>query len=200
MSLEAWMKIRKGEEVVSTWKIQEWRCIITYYYLEPETSVCFIWMIPDLYLGNGCFTKHPFKTGCLGYQGVATYNVYMYICFNIWHVVFLLPRLFTERVPTHVFQLFGNICGWILATKGVGLCFWGNMGEVSNDHSDSYATTNQLQWKPEPFISLSSWTRWELESRYHLLTLILILNLILVILVLGTSTCTSTCTTYSMLL
>ena len=29
---------------------------------------CFNWMVPDLYLGNGCFTKHPFKTGCLGYQ------------------------------------------------------------------------------------------------------------------------------------
>ena len=28
----------------------------------------FNWMIPDLYLGNCCFTKHPFKTGCLGYQ------------------------------------------------------------------------------------------------------------------------------------
>ncbi len=27
-------------------------------------------MIPNLYLGNGCFTKHPFKTGCLEYQEV----------------------------------------------------------------------------------------------------------------------------------
>ena len=25
-------------------------------------------MIPNLYLGNGCFTKHPFKSGCLGFQ------------------------------------------------------------------------------------------------------------------------------------
>ena len=25
-------------------------------------------MIPNLYLGNACFTKHPFKVGCLGYQ------------------------------------------------------------------------------------------------------------------------------------
>ena len=29
---------------------------------------CFNWMIPNLYIGNGCLTKHPFKTGCLGYQ------------------------------------------------------------------------------------------------------------------------------------
>ena len=25
-------------------------------------------MIPNLYIGNGCFTKHPLKTGCLGFQ------------------------------------------------------------------------------------------------------------------------------------
>ena len=25
---------------------------------------CFNWMIPNLYIGNGCFTKHPFLNGC----------------------------------------------------------------------------------------------------------------------------------------
>ena len=30
-------------------------------------------MIPNLYLGNGCFTKHPLKIGCLRFQ------VYIYI-------------------------------------------------------------------------------------------------------------------------
>ena len=29
---------------------------------------CFSWMIPNLYIKNGGFTKHPFKTGCLGFQ------------------------------------------------------------------------------------------------------------------------------------
>ena len=29
---------------------------------------CFNWMIPNLYIGNGCFTKHPFFNGCLGFQ------------------------------------------------------------------------------------------------------------------------------------
>ena len=29
---------------------------------------CFNWMIPNHYIRNGCFTKHPFKNGCLGYQ------------------------------------------------------------------------------------------------------------------------------------
>ena len=38
---------------------------------------CFNWMIPDLYLGNGCFTKHPFKTGCLGYQVVKNLRIFI---------------------------------------------------------------------------------------------------------------------------
>ena len=29
---------------------------------------CFSWKIPNLYIKNGGFTKHPFKTGCLGFQ------------------------------------------------------------------------------------------------------------------------------------
>ena len=35
---------------------------------QPDFYCCFNWMIPNLYLGNGCFTKHPFKSGCLGFQ------------------------------------------------------------------------------------------------------------------------------------
>ena len=31
-------------------------------------SVVLIWVIPKLYVANGCFTKHPFKAGCLGLQ------------------------------------------------------------------------------------------------------------------------------------
>ena len=37
---------------------------------------CFSWMIPNLYIKNGGFTKHPFKTGCLGFQ------VYIYQSMN----------------------------------------------------------------------------------------------------------------------
>ena len=28
-----------------------------------DINGCFNWMIPNLYLENGCFTKHPFKNG-----------------------------------------------------------------------------------------------------------------------------------------
>lgn len=40
--------------------------------LEPEShscfNSCFSWMTPSCYVKTGCFTKHPFKTGCVGYQ------------------------------------------------------------------------------------------------------------------------------------
>ena len=29
---------------------------------------CFNWMIPNHYITNCCFTKHPLKNGCLGYR------------------------------------------------------------------------------------------------------------------------------------
>ncbi len=42
-----------------------------YLHLEPQQPFingCFNWMIPNLYIGNGCFTNHPFLNGCLGFQ------------------------------------------------------------------------------------------------------------------------------------
>ena len=35
---------------------------------QPFINGCFNWMIPNLDIGNGCFTKHPFINGCLGFQ------------------------------------------------------------------------------------------------------------------------------------
>ena len=37
---------------------------------QPFINGCFNWMIPNLYIENGCFTKHPFINGCLGFQVV----------------------------------------------------------------------------------------------------------------------------------
>ena len=42
--------------------------IPTWYPKQPLFNGCFSWMIPNLYSKNGCFTKHPLKNGCLGYQ------------------------------------------------------------------------------------------------------------------------------------
>ena len=35
---------------------------------QPFIIGCFNWMIPNHYTKNGCFTKHPFINGCLGFQ------------------------------------------------------------------------------------------------------------------------------------
>ena len=41
---------------------------------QPVFIGCFNWMIPNHYIKNGCFTKHPLKNGCLGYR----------VCENLW--------------------------------------------------------------------------------------------------------------------
>ena len=35
---------------------------------QPFINGWFNWMIPNHYMKNGCFTKHPFIKGCLGFQ------------------------------------------------------------------------------------------------------------------------------------
>ena len=37
---------------------------------QPFINGCFNWMILNLYIGNGCFTKHPFINGWLGFQAL----------------------------------------------------------------------------------------------------------------------------------
>ena len=44
------------------------RFIITWNLKHLFIDGCFNWMIPNHYIVNGCFTKHPFKIGCSGYQ------------------------------------------------------------------------------------------------------------------------------------
>ena len=40
-------------------------------HMEPETCL-YTWLFQlndsNLYIGNGCFTKHPFKASCLEFQ------------------------------------------------------------------------------------------------------------------------------------
>ena len=50
------------------WVFYKKRHIHAWNPKQPDFYGCFNWMIPNLYLGNGCFTKHPLKTGCLGFQ------------------------------------------------------------------------------------------------------------------------------------
>ena len=42
----------------------------TWYPKHPLQNGCFSWMIPNLYLGNGCFTKLPWKNWLFGVPGM----------------------------------------------------------------------------------------------------------------------------------
>ena len=42
--------------------------IYTWNSKQPVLYACFNWMIQNLYMGNGCLTKHPLKTGRLEFQ------------------------------------------------------------------------------------------------------------------------------------
>ena len=80
-TITSWLGVRSkgGKQPFRTIPITDpWDdCIFTYifmvdFYLEPHfqpfINGCFNWMIPNLYIENGCFTKHPFINGCLGFQ------------------------------------------------------------------------------------------------------------------------------------
>ena len=58
-------RFRAGHPAVSVW-ISGF--ITAWNPKQPFINGCFNWMIPNLYIGNGCFTKHPVLNGCLGFQ------------------------------------------------------------------------------------------------------------------------------------
>ena len=45
-----------------------WPNYTTWSPKQPVINGCFNWMVPNLYIGNGCFTKHLFINGCLEFQ------------------------------------------------------------------------------------------------------------------------------------
>ena len=44
--------------------------ILSWNSKQPVFNGCFNWMILNHYMKNWCFTKHPLKTGCLGFQAL----------------------------------------------------------------------------------------------------------------------------------
>ena len=54
--------------------------ILTWNSKQPVFNGCFNWMIQNLYMGNGCLTKHPLKTGCLEFQVQIISNVCVLGC------------------------------------------------------------------------------------------------------------------------
>ena len=61
-------RIQPTKEAPSTYKKRSTEKGPAWNPKHPFINGCFNWMIPNLYIGNGCFTKHPFINGCLGFQ------------------------------------------------------------------------------------------------------------------------------------
>ena len=57
----------------------------TWNLKHPFINGCFNWMISNLDMGNGCFTKHPLKTGCLEFQ---VYKAYICLYGELYTYVF----------------------------------------------------------------------------------------------------------------
>ena len=72
--------------------------ISTWNSKEPVLYGCFNWMIQNLYMGNGCLTKHPLKTGCLEFQVYIIHLIYQMPSFAI---VFLSTYMMDEAWNHH---------------------------------------------------------------------------------------------------
>ena len=89
-------------------------------------------MIPNLYIGNGCFTKHPFINGCLGFQEWVITNlliVGVFLGVNV-HPLIRSPLILTSCHGTSIrLDLFGMVFlfisaplkGWILTSNYMGV-------------------------------------------------------------------------------
>ena len=85
---------------------------------QPVFYGCFNWMIQNLYMGNGCFTKHPFINACLEFQVI--FISYLRNWSKLMIESYFSNGWFNHQVPTF-FQWFSGDSGLF---KG---------GEVWND-------------------------------------------------------------------
>ena len=125
--------------------------ISTWNSKKPVFYGCFNWMIQHLYIGNGCFTKHPLKTGCLGFQ------VYVYKALMFFTHLFLSKKTPKQKHlrspwvihppwpwplinPSQGHQLFNQSCN--------GTVYIGKyMGNVSTTSTTSPTSDKALAWR-----------------------------------------------------
>ncbi len=66
--------------------------IYTWNSKQPVRYGCFNWMIKNLYMGNGCLTKHPFKNWLFAVPGV---YIYMFLLSSHQMIISTWPILTT---------------------------------------------------------------------------------------------------------
>ena len=94
---------------------------------QPVFYGCFNWMIPNHYIKNGCFTKHPLQNGCLGYQVF----MYSWIDFMKWQYPKEFTKTFAEKkCVTDQGCLLRRgtyrkrVGGWFFIWLDIALDFW----------------------------------------------------------------------------
>ncbi len=85
------------------WKGEIVQICHTWNPKQPFINGCFNWMIPNLYIGNGCFTKPSFFNICLGFQ------VHLLHC----------PQNFSPNRAIWWSQCFDNFCTQIYWWKKI---------------------------------------------------------------------------------
>lgn len=58
-----WEKVVHVVHTYVTWLGKKRSLIYKYHSKQSLFNGCFTWMIPSLYLKNGCFNKHPIQNG-----------------------------------------------------------------------------------------------------------------------------------------
>ena len=98
------------EKILVIWMIPSWNP------KQPVFYGCFNWMIPNHFIKNGCFTKHPLKHGCLGYQvgmfppteGNSSFLLFAKLSPNVTQRLLLVVNVRLEGVDQQTFLNFGT--------------------------------------------------------------------------------------------
>ena len=85
---------------------------------QPFINGCFNWMIPNLYIVNGCFTKHLFINGCLEFQDLGVPGMYTvfrwrFQSWSKWDVFFVGP----DMAPVGWDYVFLKWCSIVLVSS-----------------------------------------------------------------------------------
>ena len=83
-------------------------------FLEPQgqpfINGCFNWMLPNLNIENGCFTKHPFINGCLRFKVVIVFSCLERAIDSTGHLQKKTStEKFTGRAPKFTQRLHGKL-------------------------------------------------------------------------------------------
>ena len=112
MSISSWVKSHhRGFHIILF--MVHMIYIYTWNPKQPFINGCFTWMIANLYIGNGCFTKHQFLNGCLGFQVYIIRSLFMRFA---TFVQFLFPSL--SITPCQA-----NFCKFLLQVDTVQTLF-----------------------------------------------------------------------------